>query len=143
MSYENSYTLKIIKLPETTKNIMVCEKCGKECENGNFCQECGSTLKDKEIKIVLKSDDIISEFRESSEDARYLLSNNGSTNSTGSGHYIKTDLSNFSLKYPSAIFQLDVAWETSSFDEPPSRYYFQKGKMQKCKVEIVYEAKRL
>ena len=93
------------------------------------------------LKIV-KSDidplEIIAKLRESSEDADALIDENGSTNESFSGYKMEEDVRKFSERYPDAVFQLDVDWD-SGFGDPPSRWLFCNGKKKDIKVKIVYD----
>jgi hypothetical protein len=136
VSYENHFSLKL-KNPPTTKSVNFCTNCVCQIDSGKFCPQCGTELIKKDITVDC-TNDIISEFRKDSEDANYLLRNDGSTECTGSGHTIENDLLKFSKKYSTVIFELLATWD-SGFDDPPSKFYILNGKIQRAKTKVIFD----
>jgi len=138
MSYENSYSLKV-KNAELNQDVKYCSNCNINIPSTEpkFCSACGTELIESKLEYD-GTDQIISEFRNRSEDANYLIKNNGETHCTGSGHSIEKDLVKFSEVYPTVLFELNIKWD-SGFGDPPSRYYVKDGKIQTAKVQVIFE----
>lgn len=136
MSYENRFSLKLNNAP-TTKKVNFCNNCACQIDNGKFCPQCGTELVKKDAPFDCTVD-IISEFRKDSEEAKYLLNDNGKTECTGNGHDIENDLVKFSKKYPDIIFELLAKWD-SGFGDPPTKYYIMNGKKQIAKTKVIFE----
>lgn len=130
MSYENHFSLKLKNAPNT-KSINFCTNCACEIKSGKFCPQCGTELIKKDVPADCTID-IISEFRNESEDANFLLNEDGGTNCTGSGHTIEKDLLDFSKRYPIVIFELLATWD-SGFGDPPTKFYIMDGKNKQLK----------
>lgn len=134
MSYENSFKLSCYKNEQLRANV-VCPQCNIVIEQ-SFCGKCGTEGRIKDLPVDFI--EVIGKFRKESDDAYVFIDNNGKTNESGSGYTIMEDLKEFSKKYPNIVFQLDVTWD-SGFGDPPSRYFYENGKVQDCKVEMVFE----
>jgi len=129
MSYENRFSIKVINTSTEKKGSMVCPEHGTAYPMGTkFCPEHGTKLEEKVATVPVE--DIISKFRETTEDA-YLIDDSGDTERAGSGYAIQEDLVKFSMQYPDAIFQLNVKPD-AGFDSGPERYYIKDGKTQTC-----------
>jgi hypothetical protein len=114
-----------------------CTVCSSTFDKDGFCMSCGNKLTKDEGRIYDKIT-IINQFRIESEDASYLLQENGNSNSSGSGYKIEEDLVKFSKKYPKSIFKLKATWD-SGFGDPPTIYYVKNGKKQVCEAKLTYE----
>jgi len=138
MSYENSFSLKL-KNAELEKDIKFCSKCNINIPTTvpTFCSVCGTKLTNTKL-VYDGTKEILSNFREFSEDAKHLLKSNGSTECTGSGRDIQDDLVKFSKNYSKTLFELNARWD-SGFGDPPSRFYVMDGKIQNAKVQVIFE----
>lgn len=135
MAYSNFFTLKLIG--NTTTTVLVCsKKCSTDLKTGKFCDNCGAVL--SEITIPINQHQIIDDLREFSYECHYLLDEDGTSYSDGSGNNIEEDIRKFSVKYPNVIFQLDGEYE-SGLEENPSRDFFKNGKHQTTKTIITFE----
>ena len=132
MSYENYFRLKIIG--EITNKVPFCPKCKTQI-NGQFCSKCGSPS--DEIDMIVSSNTIIDELLDTSDDCSYLLNSDGNSNEPGSGYKIEDDIKEFSKKYPTLVFQLDIDWD-NGFGDDPSRYYFKNGVKKDAKAKVIY-----
>ena len=142
MGYNNRFSLKIHG--QTFKEIdgMKCPNCNRYYSLGtSFCQDDGNKLLRDIRKEEISDYDIISEFREFSEEGEAYLQNDGNSNDSGSGHNIKGELEEFSLKYDKAVFQFDIRWDNGYGDEAsePSRYFIKCGKTQECITTLVFD----
>ena len=132
MSYENYFKLKIIG--EAKTKVPFCPNC-KTQNNGQFCSKCGSPS--EEIEMNIPNSTIINELLDSSDDCSCLLDSDGNSNDSGSGYTIENDIKEFSKKYPTLVFQLDIDWD-NGFGDDPSRYYFKNGVKKDAKAKVVY-----
>lgn len=136
MSYDNSFSLElensIFQSP-----IMKCEKCGKTFNVGNFCPDDGGKLI---VELIQKdcSYDIIKELRDFSEDADFLIDENGNINECGSGYNIEKDIRRFSKKYPDVLFVLKC-FPDSGFNESEYKTYSKNGKSYISKPVLLYD----
>lgn len=136
MSYDNSYSIKVVEHPKEKKLVMKCPNCGRHQDMDiKFCPEDGTKLEAASDYVTVS--DIISKFRLSTEDS-HLINNDGSSEESGSGGCIEEDLQKFSEQYPNGLFQLDAVWD-SGFGESPSRYFFKGGKKQECNSTLTFE----
>ena len=92
-----------------------------------------------ELSIVksaspMDQEGVIHQLREGSQGASYGLRDDGSAQGGLRWYEHEDDLRGFSRKYPELIFRLSGEGEDSGdiWDK-----YFQNGKMQECKAEIV------
>ena len=136
MSYDNKFELDV-KEPWVEYSRFKCSVCDSKSKKDGFCSACGNKLIVDEGRIY-DSTFIINHFRIESEDASYLLQEDGSCEERGSGYNILKDLENFSKKYPRSIFKLKADWD-SGFGDPPTIYYIKNGKKQECKAKITYD----
>jgi len=138
MSYENSYSLKL-KNAELEKDIKFCSECNINIPTSipKYCSVCGTELTDSKLSFD-GTNQILSELREFSDEAKHLLKKNGGSDCTGSGHSIEKDILNFSKNYPKTLFELNARWD-NAFGDPPSRFYIMDGKIQNAKVTVVFE----
>jgi hypothetical protein len=139
MSYSNSFKLSIKKNEQLVAKIH-CVECDLIIDS-KFCPKCGEEGKIKEIPIV--EEELISAFRKSEEGDEYchLIDDFGETEEQQSGYDFEIAIAKFSPTYPKVVFQLDVDWDDN--ESSPSRYYIKDGKIQNCKVEIVFEELKL
>lgn len=86
-------------------------------------------------KIEINQLDLIADLRNTSDEAEYSLDENGDCEQSSKWHEHEKDLRAFSKKYPKLIFELHGEGEESG---DIWKEYYQDGKMQKCKAEIVY-----
>ena len=137
MSYNNYFSLKVLETPKASKSQPSCPTCNEPHQEGDkFCSKDGSKLVYYNLDYPIL--DVISKFREFSDEANSFLANDGSSGESGSGHNIVKDLIKFSIEYPNGLFQLGVEWD-SGFGDPPSRYYIKNGKSQSCTAEYKFE----
>jgi len=129
MSYENSYTLRIPVLPAKKVKTKKCSVCN-HVNDSIFCPECGGQMKEFVENKKISKTKLIKELRNMSNGFSYVYKSSGSWD-------FETDMRAFSRKYPEAVFQVDVVWESGLGDEP-SRDYFQNGKQQTAKTIITY-----
>jgi hypothetical protein len=130
MSYENSYKVSIPVLPTKKVKTKKCSVCN-HVNDSKFCPECGGLMKDFIEEKVLSEKAIIKELSKYTDEFNYVFNN-------GSGSWdFETDMKQLSKKYPTAMFQVDVVWESGLGDEP-SRDYFQNGKQQTAKTKITF-----
>jgi len=129
MSYENSYTLSIPVLPTKKVKTKKCSVCN-HVNDSKFCPECGGQMKEFVENKKISEAQLIKELRNISDGFSYVYNSSG-------GWDFEGEMRTFSRKYPEAVFQVDVVWESGLGDEP-SRDYFQNGKQQTAKTKITY-----
>jgi len=129
MSYENNYTVKIPVLPTIEEKTKKCEKCG-EINDSKFCPECGGDMKEFINKKELTEKELLVNLLQVSDGYAFVHESSGSWD-------FESTMKKFSKRYPSAVFQVDVVWE-SGFGDEPSRDYFQNGKQQTAKTTISF-----
>jgi hypothetical protein len=134
MGYDNSFSLKV---DSDEKQMKYCcpEHNNKFYDDAKFCPDCGKKL--EPIEVSIDGFDIIQEFRDVSEEASYLLTDDGGTNESGSGYKIIDELIKFSKTYPNVLFELYCEWD-KGFGDPPSKFYVKNGKSQECKAEYLF-----
>lgn len=87
---------------------------------------------DTKINLTMHSfEKLVSDLRESCEEARYALTKDGTTNEETSWYEHEDDLKLFSKKYPSIVFELNGTGE-ETFDIWTK--YFKNGRMQFCPI---------
>lgn len=85
---------------------------------------------------TLESSEIMEDLRDSVDEARYALAKNGdSSGEETKWHDAEKELRDFSKKYPTALFKLEVEGEETG---DLWHLYVLNGKAQKCKAQIVY-----
>ena len=87
-----------------------------------------------DIEESLKHD-VIKQFMEFSEDAKYVLDEEGHSQDSSKWYSEEQDMIEFSKKHPSLIFQLNREGEQN--DDMCKSYYLN-GKFQHCVAEVVY-----
>lgn len=138
MGYENTFSLKIIKTQKITTDIFICPNCQTENTKAKFCPECGTQMSKTYKEVEIDPYQIIAELREFGDDCSSVLDKDGSPYESFSGYNVEDEIQEFSSRYPDAVFQLDIKWD-SGFGDPPSRFFFKNGKKQEAKVQIIKE----
>lgn len=137
MGYSNRFTLEVISGQVEVMPGMSCPKCKTEYSTEEkFCSQDGTQLTAKINEKPI--DDLIARFRKESDDASYLLNDDGSSEESGNGYSIESDLVRFSKQYPLALFRLDGEYEMG-LGENPSRAFIQDGKIQRCQSTLTFE----
>lgn len=80
--------------------------------------------------------DIISDLRESNENAKYALSDDGDTSESCKWYSHESDIINFSIKYPDYLFILSGEGEESG---DIWKKYFKNGMSQICKARVIFD----
>jgi len=88
-----------------------------------------------ELEVVKGDNDLIEAFREVSEDARYAINGSGDSEESCKWYSHQDELKRFSLLHPEALFKLSGEGEESG---DIWHEYYQDGKMQLCKAQIVF-----
>ena len=138
MGYSNEFNLNIVGNAMKLVDVKVCRKEHVRDLRDKFCSICGCELTKESQETEIDEIDVITEFRRTSEDAKYLLNEDGSTCEPGTGRIITGDLAEFSKKYPLIIFQLDARWD-AGFYAPPTRYFMKNGLTQTVTAKIAFE----
>jgi hypothetical protein len=88
------------------------------------------------LEIINGDNDLIAEFRSSSEEAEYAIEDNGGSSDSSKWYRHEADLKAFSLIHPSVLFKLSGEGEESGdiWIE-----YYKNGKMQQCKANISFD----
>lgn len=142
MGYNNSFSLKVEgKIKREGKGCFACAFVAED-DSLNFCGKCGSPLENLDIETEPTS--VIAELvnKYSEGDAGYLLNEDGSSEESGSGHSINSEVQAFSNKYPGLTFILKCKYDTGLVNEgePGTDYFFIiDGEERKAKAKIVYE----
>ena len=88
-----------------------------------------------ELTVVKGDNDLIEKFRDISEEATYAIGSNGDSEESCKWYRHQDELKGFSLLHPQALFKLSGEGEESG---DIWREYYQNGKMQLCKAQIVF-----
>jgi len=88
-----------------------------------------------DLEIVKGDNDLIEAFREVSEDATWAINGSGESEDSCKWYRHQDELKNFSLLHPEALFKLSGEGEESG---DIWHEYYQDGKMQICKAQIVF-----
>ena len=142
MGYDNSFSLKVEgKIKREGKG---CFACGVVAEDEalNFCGKCGAPL--EKLAIETEPTSVIEEFvnEYSDGDAGYLLNEDGSSEESGSGRSINSEVQAFSKKYPELTFILKCKYDKGLVNEgePGTDYFFiVNGEERKAEAKLVYE----
>ena len=142
MGYDNSFSLKIEgKIKRKGKGCFACGVVAED-ESLNFCGKCGSSLENLDIESEPTSviEELVNKYAKG--DAGYLLNEDGSSEESGSGHTINSEVQAFSKKYPELTFILKCKYDKGLVNEgePGTDYFFiVNGEERKAEAKLVYE----
>lgn len=138
MSYENKAKVSVLNYPNTSTKMNVCPKCSDVYDlDVKFCGKDGTELNETTVYSRVKN--IISLFLDEYDEHSYLIDERGHSTGEGSDvHGLVRDLKKFSNKYPEALFQVDITWD-SGFGDTPDRFYITDGKEQRVKAILTFE----
>ena len=123
--------------PQVQIPVSYCPTCDSTYKSGTkFCNKDGAELEDGVDTEPVEG--VIAEFRDKFESDSHLINDDGSSEESGNGGSIMSDLVEFSKLYPEILFQLDATWD-SGFGDPPSRYYIKGGLKQDCKTQVTFD----
>ena len=88
-----------------------------------------------QLEVIKGDENLISELREYSEEARFSIESNGGLGEGCKWYEHQKDLKEFSMMHPNALFKLSGKGEESG---DIWHEYYQNGKMQLCKAQIVF-----
>lgn len=98
---------------------------------GYYTYHSLTVLKTEETEALA----IIADLRETCEEAKYALDENGSSNESTKWYEHEEHMISFSKKYPNHTFELSGEGEESG---DLWKQYYKNGKMQNCNAEITY-----
>lgn len=88
-----------------------------------------------ELKVLSGNSDLITQFREENDSAKYALDSQGGTSESCKWYDSDTDLMEFSKKHPAELFELSGEGEESG---DLWKLYVKNGKSKKVKAVITY-----
>ena len=88
------------------------------------------------LKVIEGDPYLITIFREESDTANYSLNDDGKCREESTWYDSNTDMKNFSIKHPEALFQMDGEGEKSG---DIWRQYWKNGKVQNIRAVLTYE----
>ena len=89
-----------------------------------------------ELEVVSDEGNLIEQFRESCEDAKYAIEDDGAMYDATKWYDCDEDLKHFSRKHPDALFILSGEGEDN---DDIWKAYFRNGRMYKEKAKIVFK----
>lgn len=88
------------------------------------------------LEIMPWSDEIIEDFRKTSEDAKYGLDESGDSNDGIKWYEHDNDMTKLSKKYPNHIFKLEGDGEENG---DQWKKYYKNGECQVCNAKITFD----
>lgn len=139
MGYETSYSLKLIKFGSSSKKVSGLEEVKMMVESEaskEVILKKINELKDKDISREISEADVIWMLRNQCEEAKYALSESGTTREACKWYNHQKDMKSFSKENPNWLMMLE-----GSGEEPSDlwRKYYLNGLEQVSKAKIVFE----
>lgn len=139
MGYATYYSLKLTQLDNEVQTVektidgLIADVKNNKLDQSKLIEQLNQV---KNGYVNVDEDYILKDLRNSNQEARYALSENGASNNNSKWYECKEDLKEFSKKYPNWLFTLSGEGEQSG---DIWKAYFVNGKVQLAKARIVID----
>lgn len=139
MGYATSYSLELTQLDNEVQTVektidgLIADVKNNKLDQAKLIEQLNQV---KNGYANVDEDYILTDLRKTYDEARYALTESGSTNNSSKWYEHKENLKEFSKKYPNWLFTLSGKGEESG---DIWKAYFVNGKMQLAKARIVID----